>query len=159
MAITKRPPNTIYLGGGDGPGGESGCTQVNDIVASETIRPGMEIETFDDSGTTKWRKKASATTVGSPVFALDQPFLNNGVDDDYVAGDLLLAGIMHKGSMVWALVPSGQDIANQDYLQSNGDGYLKEATSTAAGDGVARYRSHDALGAITVLTRCRVEVI
>lgn len=159
MAVTKRPPNCIYLGGGDGPGGESGCTQVNDIHAGAVIRPGMEIETYDDSGTTKWRPKGSATTVGIPAFALDMPFMNKGVDDDYAVGDLVLAGIMHTGSMVWALVPSGQDIANQDYLQSNGDGYLKEATSTAAGDGVARYRSHDALGAITTLTRCRVEVL
>lgn len=158
MAIVKRPPNTIYLGGG-GPGGEGGITYVNDFVAGVEIRPGMEIESYDDGGVTKWRPKSSATTVGAPAFALEQLMLNLGIDHLYAIGDLVQAGIMRHGSMVLALIPSGQNIANQDYLQSNGDGMLKEATSTAAGDGVARYRSHDQLGAVTVLTRCRVEVL
>lgn len=158
MALTKRPPNTIFLGGG-GPGGEGGLTYVNDIAAGAVITPGMVIETYDDNGVTKWRPHSTAAGVQSRAVALEQLMLNKGVDDNYAINDLVQAGILLAGSMFWGLIPSGQNISNQDYLQSNGDGYLKEATSSAAGDGVAAYKAHDTLGAVTVPTRCRVEVI
>lgn len=157
--IEKRPPNTIYLGGG-GPGGEGGATFVNDIVAGVAgIIPGMLIETFNEGGATKWRPHSSATIVGSVAVALEDLMMGKGVDDAYGDGDLIPAAILRHGSTFWGLLPSGQDIDNQDYLQSNGDGYLKEATANTADAGVARFKAHDQLGAITVATRCRVEVL
>lgn len=154
MSITKRNPNTIYLGGGDGPGGESGCTNINDYVAIETIRPGMLLEYHNDSGTLKWGVHDSADEPAQVVVALDQPFLNKGVDDDYAAGDLVLAGALRPGATFWGLIPSGQNIAPGARLQSNGDGKLKAAAS-----GDVRFVSLDGPGAVTADTRIRVEVL
>lgn len=154
MAITKRNPNTIYLGGGDGPGGESGCTNINDYVAIEAITPGMLIEYHDDSGTMKWGVHDSADDVVQVVVALDQPFLNKGIDDAYAADDLVLAGQLRSGSVFYGIIPSGQTIALGATLQSNGDGKLKAAAS-----GDVRFKSLDGPGAVTADTRIRVEVL
>lgn len=159
MPITKRPPNVIYLGGGDGPGGESGMTVVNDYTASVPITPGMQIETFNDSGVLKWRPQDAAADVQSRFFALEEMEWGKGVDDDYGVGDLVKAGHVHPGGTVWGLVPSGQDITIGDYLQSNGDGTFKEATATTAAANVARFRALETLGTVTTLTRCRIEVL
>lgn len=158
MAIQRRNPNTVYLGGG-GPGGEEGITYVNNIPAGAIIRPGMLIETYNDTLATKWRPHSSATGIPGSAIALEQFFMGKGVDDDYNPMDLVQAGVLRKGSMWWALIPSGQTIANQDFLQSNGDGYLKKATASTADAGVGQFKSHDNLGAVTTLTRCRVEVL
>ena len=72
MAITKRAPKTIYLGGGDGPGGESGCTVVNEYVAIEAITPGMLLEYHNDSGTLKWGVHDSADQPVQVTVALEQ---------------------------------------------------------------------------------------
>lgn len=154
MAITLRNPNTIYLGGGDGPGGESGCTNINDKVAVETITPGMLLELHDDGGVPAWGVHDSADDPCPVVVALDQPYLNLGVDDNYADGDLVLAGALRPGAMFWGLVPSGQNIAVGARLQSNGDGKLKAAAS-----GDVRFVSHTATGAVVADTRVRVEVL
>ena len=160
MAITKRPPNTIYLGGGDGPGGESGCTVINDYVAIESITPGMLLEYHNDSGTLKWGVHDAAADQGSVVVALDQTLLNLGVDDAYAAGDLVMAGALRPGATFWGIIPSGQNISPAGKLQSNGDGKLKAATADTADANVARFVALESSGgAVTADTRIRVEVL
>jgi hypothetical protein len=158
MAIVKRAPNTILLSGGSH-GAEGAGTHINDWVASEEIKPGMLIEPHDEEGTTKWRKNSSATNIHGMYVALEQLMLNLGVDDVYADGDLVQAFALRQGSVFWALVPSGQDISREESLQSNGDGKLKAATSEAAGDNVARFKSLDDLGAVNADTRVRAEVL
>lgn len=158
MAVERRAPNTILLSGG-GPGAEGAATYVNNIKAGAEITPGMVIETYDDAGVTKWRPHSAAAGMQSVVVALEQLMMNLGVDDVYAVDDLVQAAVLRPGSMFWGLIPSGQDIANQDFMQSNGDGLLKEATATTAAAGVARFKSHDQLGAVTVRTRVRAEVL
>lgn len=158
MALSKSPPNTILLGGGL-PGGDQAGTKVNEYVGSATITPGMLIEQHSDAGKLKWRPNSSATNVVTPVVALEKSLHNKTVDDTYAAGELILAYHLRKGSTWWALLPSGQNITTGDYLQSNGDGMLKEATSVTAGDNVAQFQALETLGAITVTTRCRVVVL
>ena len=58
------------------------------------------------------------------------------------------------GSVVWAIVPSGQDIVPNDTLESNGDGKLKEGTTHP----IARALESTG-GAVTVDTRVRVEIL
>lgn len=154
MSITKRNPNTIYLGGGDGPGGESGCTVINDYVAIESITPGMLIEYHDDSGAQKWGVHDSADDDVQLVVALDQPMLNKGIDDAYAAGDLLQAGQLRPGSVFYGIIPSGQDITFGATLQSNGDGRLKAKAS-----GAGRFKALETTGAVLEDTRLRVECI
>lgn len=157
MPITPRPPNTIYLGGGGhGPGGQAGYTPENQFATSEAITPGMLVELHDDgsAGAPRWRKHATAAgTFARKAFALDQPFLNQGVDDDYPADELCQVGIMYPGSVVWALVASGQNIAINDALESAGNGFLKEGTTAPVA------RALETLGAVTETTRVRAEVL
>lgn len=154
MAITKRPPNTIYLGGG-GPGGEGGITHVNDIVAIETITPGMLLEYHNDSGVLKWGVHDAADDPCPLAVALEQLMMNKTVDDNYAAGDLVQAGILRSGSQFWGLVPIGANLNPGDRLQSNGNGMLKAA---ATGD-VRFVAVESTSGAVAAVTRLRVEVL
>lgn len=154
MAITQRPPNTIYLGGG-AQGGDGGITYINDIPAIEAITPGMVLELHDNSGARAWGVHDTADDPVSAVVALEQTHMNKGIDDAYAADDLVLAGSLRPGSMFYGIVPSGQNINVGDRLQSNGDGKLKAAAS-----GDVRFVSHtDTGGAVTADTRVRVEVL
>lgn len=151
MAITKRAPNTIHLGGP--------IEYINHLAAGVVIKPGMTIEMYSDGGVQKLRPVASATAVSGVMVALEQDLMNLTVDDSYAIGDLVIAGRLTSGSTFWALINSGENIVNSDYLQNNGDGRLKEATSTASSANVARFQASETVGAVMVETRVRVEVL
>lgn len=151
MALTRKNPNTIHLGGPK--------VLVDEYVASAAITPGYLVEQHSDSGTLKWRKNASATEQVTLAVALDQPEFNLGIDDDYAAGDLVKAAFLAPGSVFYGLIPSGQNIAVGALLQSNGDGKLKAASATTAAANVAKFQSLDAPGSVTADTRLRVQVI
>lgn len=147
MAVTKNRPNTIHLGGP--------ITIINHVVAIEAITPGMLLEYHNDSDTLKWGVHDSADEHVQTTVALEQDFMNLGVDDAYAAGDLVVAGALTAGSTFWGIIPSGQNISPAALLQSNGDGKLK-ADSTGEG----RFRALESSGgAVTADTRLRVEVI
>jgi hypothetical protein len=151
MALTRKNPRTVHLGGP--------MVLSNEHVASAAITPGYLVELHSDSGTLKARANASATNQPTLAVALNQPEQNEGIDDAYAAGDLVKMGFLAPGSVFYGVIPSGQDIAVGDYLQSNGDGKLKEATAVTATANVARFQSLDAPGAVTADTRLRVQVI
>ena len=153
MAITKYGPNTVYLGGGS-QGGDGGITYINDIPAIEALTPGHLLELHDNSGARAWGVHDTADDPCPAIVALDQPFLNKGIDDAYAAQELVLAGALRPGSMFYGIIASGQDISIGERLQSAGDGTLK-----TAGSGDVRFVSHDGPGAVTVATRIRVEVL
>jgi hypothetical protein len=132
---------------------------VNDLVTDAVVTPGMLVETFDDSGEQKWRKNSSATDVVEVAVALNASYYNKGVDDAYAAGDLLDVWKPGVGDVFWGILPSGQDIAAGEYLQSNGDGKLKVATSSAASTNVAQFKALSSPGAVTVDTRVKAERI
>ncbi len=142
--------NTIYIAGP--------MTKIEDYTCGDaTIKPGSLVEQYVDSGVKKWRKHSSATNMPTRFVALEK--LAKGVDDDYELDDLMLVGEFHGGGKFWGYTVSGQDITYAEYLQSNGDGAVKAATSIAAGDNVAAYQSEEAPGAVTVLTRLIVRMV
>lgn len=151
MALAGFPPNTVKLAG-------EGLI-VADINTSEIATPGHLAEMFSDSGTLKWRKNTSATNQPTLAVYLEQDELNKGVDDNYAANSLAKVWFMYPGCTFWGLIASGQDIVNGDYLQSAGDGTLKEATAVTATANVARFQAIDSPGAVTALTRVKVQVI
>jgi len=150
MAITKRDPNTIYLAGP--------VTYINDIPAIEAITPGMLLDYEDNSGALAFGVHDAAADVQQVLVALEQTFLNLGVDDAYAAGDLVYAAALGKGAQFWAIIPSGQNIAVAQKLQSNGDGKLKDATADTAAAAVAKFAALEAVNAMAD-TRIRVEVL
>lgn len=154
MPLTKLHPHTILLSG------RERATIINDLPVIDTgAKPGHFVELFDSSGTLAWRKVTSATNVQSCFILLEQDIQNLGLDDAYNTGDNAIVAVLERGMMAYPLVPSGQDISQADYLQMNGDGTLKEATSAAAGDGVACYQALETIGAVTALTRIRVQTL
>lgn len=159
MAVTRVAPRTIFLGGGQGPGGEGAGVRVNDYVAGAVLTPGMLIETYDDSGVTKWRPHSSATNMRSTAICLERLMLGEGVDDTIPIDDLVEAMYLYPGVTFYGLLPSGADISNEEALQSNGDGYMKQATASTAAANVAWFKSKEEKGAVIVPTRVIVEVI
>lgn len=154
MAIDIRSPNTIRL--------HHGIDDwiVNDIPAGVAITPGMLIERYLDAGVEKWRPATSAAGIQPKVVALEVPGHNLGIDDPYQVGWNVAAWYLRTGYTFYGLLPSGQNIALADYLQSNGDGMLKEATATTAAANVAHFQCIKVgPGAVTTTTRVRVEVI
>jgi hypothetical protein len=114
----------------------------------------MLAKLYVDSGVAKWKAHDSAAgTFAQKAFYLERLELNQDIETAYVADTLARVGIFPPGSLIYALLPSGQNIAYGDPLESNGDGMLKEGTTAPVA------RALQALGAITETTRCRVEVL
>lgn len=154
LDLSPRSPRTVYLGGGVGPGGRSGYDPVDDKVVTGTPKPGMLVEVYDDSGVAKYRAhSASAGTFAAKAFLLERLYHNQGIEDAYEAGELALVGNMFPGSVVYAIIPSGQNIVAGDPLESNGDGKLKEGTTAPVA------RALESPGAVVQDTRIRVEVL
>jgi hypothetical protein len=143
MAITKRDPNTILLGGD--------WTLVNDIAASEAITPGMLVELGTSAGVNRWKKHATAAAACHAV-AKDMPMLNKGIDDNCAIGDLIEVIEGKPGATFYGLIASGANIAFGALLESAGNGKLRawtaspmplralEAVNNSAGPADARIR-------------------
>lgn len=154
MAITRKTPTLVLLHSVlDNP------IITDDLAASAAISYGYLIERHSDSGVLKWKANASATNQVEMAVALDEPELNQGLSGAYAAGDLVKAWHLQVGDVFYGVIPSGQDIAIGDLLQSNGDGKMKEATAATADANVARFRALSAPGAVTADTRVKVERI
>jgi hypothetical protein len=144
MSITRNNPNTVFLGGDR--------TQIGDLAASETIRPGHLVDRFNNAGVIRWRKHATASIACVQAVATEQSMLNKGVDDDYAANDLMEVSILHKGAFAWMFIASGQNIVAGNKLESAGDGTLK-----IFGTGVVLFSALENKPTVTTLTRIRVE--
>jgi hypothetical protein len=146
MAITKRDPNTIFLGGER--------VQIGDLAASEAITPGHLVERFNSGGVIRFKKHATAGGDTARLVATEQLMSNLGVDDAYAAGDLMEVSAGMGGSTFWMLIASGQNIAAGQKLESAGDGTLRALAS-----GVALFSALENKPSVTALTRIRVEVV
>jgi len=146
MSITRNDPNTVFLGGDR--------EQINDLAASETIRPGHLVDRFNSAGVIRWRKHATASIACAKAVAMDQPMLNRGVDDDYLVNQLMEVGILKPGAIAWMFIASGQNITAGQKLESAGDGTLKAFSA-----GVVLFSALENKPTVTVLTRIRVEAV
>lgn len=146
MSITRNNPNVVFLGGDR--------TQIGDLAASETIRPGMLVDRFNAAGVIRWRKHATASIACVPAFATEQSMVNKGVDDDYLVNQLMEVSIGSKGAAFWAFIASGQNIVAGNKLESAGDGTLK-----IFGSGIVLASALENKPTVTTLTRIRVEVV
>jgi hypothetical protein len=104
---------------------------IEEIDAAGTITPGMLIE-LDSNGDVQAHSTEGG--VALPMFALEDELQGNEIDDDYSAGDKVQVWIPYRGDQVYALLAQGEDVAIGAFLDSNGDGTLKEYTGTTASD-------------------------
>lgn len=146
MSITQLDPGTVVLSGP--------YIEVGDMAASEAITPGNLIDSFNSSGTWRWRKHATASIACAKTVARQQIMMNKGVDDAYAAGDLVQAAILSPGATAWMFIASGQNIVHGNKLESAGDGTLK-----IFGSGVVLFKALETKVNVTVLTRIRVEAV
>lgn len=125
MAITKRNPNRIFLGGEP-----KTPTIVSDIAAKEAITPGMLLDLDTTTGVSRWKKAATAKAPTTTV-ALDMLMLNKGVDDACAIGDLIEVAELVPGQTFWGLIGSGANIVIGDKLENAGNGKLRAWTDAA----------------------------
>ena len=125
-----------------------GLPQYNeDGVAAEAITPGMLVD-----GVTSISKHATAGGNTARAFACEREEMGQDIDAAYAIGDTVKVAVFGGGMHVYAFIASGQNIAINDKLESQGTGYLRvlasgtalvralEAVNNAAGPGAARIR-------------------
>ena len=95
--------------------------------SNEAITPGMLLE-FNDND--KLQKHATSGGDAAAMFALENDAVGNDVTDAYAPGDRVRYGDCAKGTIVWAHLASGQNVARGAKLMSNGAGFLTAKTST-----------------------------
>lgn len=145
MTITRRDPNTIWLGGPR--------TELNTEAAEEALTPGQLVERHNNAGVWRWRKHATAGGDCARQVVTEANMLNKGVSDAYAIGDLVEVSQGAGGTNFWMFIASGQTITFGQRLESAGDGTLRALAS-----GVALFQALESKTA-TALTRIRVEVI
>jgi len=70
---------------------------------------------------------------GGALFAIENDSRGQEVTDTYLAGDQVQYRAFQKGDEVLCRIKDGESIVAGDWLVSNGDGTMKEATATSAG--------------------------
>ena len=96
---------------------------IEEIIATAVvITPGMLLE-LTNAGTVQ----AHSTLGGNllQMFALEDEMQGKGIDDNYVASDKIQVVIPRRGDIIYAILADDQDVDIGDFLESNGDGYLR----------------------------------
>lgn len=106
-----------------------GDTIYKEAPAVSVITPGDLVEQIS----TGFRRHLTAAGNAMPMFAIENNVVGQGIDTDYPIGDNVIAGAMHSGDEVYALVSAAAAaIVVGDDLESDGAGKLRKATVNAA---------------------------
>lgn len=97
---------------------------IEEKAAAAAITPGMLLEKTS-SDTVQAHSTAGGNCVPR-MFALENELEGEGIDDDYAAAERVQVWFPKPGDIVNALLADGEDVDIGDYLESNGDGMLKE---------------------------------
>lgn len=128
-------------------------------AATEVIKPGYLVK-----GVGLIAKQTATLAVVCPkAVALERDELGRGIDNtyqgegtgamDYANGDRVKVGVFKSGDEAVMYVPSGQNIVEDDLLQSNGAGLLIEGT------GYSIARAMETLGVTAAETALRVQFL
>lgn len=98
---------------------------------------------------------ASAGGVCRPLFAVEDDIQGNGIDDAYANGANALLVYAQPGDEILGVLASGQNVAKEAALTSNGNGQLKAANGTT--DHVIGY-ARNAVDASLAAARVVVEI-
>lgn len=112
-----------------------------ELAAAAAITPGMLIMRTS-AGKVQAHNAAGQNAI--PMFALENALEGKSISDAYAADDQVQVWLPTRGDRVDALLADGYNVAIGDYLESNGDGYLKSHVAD-----VESFESAEA-GAITV---------
>ena len=95
--------------------------------SNEAITPGMLLE-FNAND--KLQKHSTSGGDAAALFALEDDAIGGEVGTAYASGDRISYADCGKGTVIWAHLASGQNVARGDMLMSNGAGFLTTKTST-----------------------------
>lgn len=105
-------------------------------VAASEITPG---ELIEFTSADKFQRHGTDGGNATPImFAMEDAWQGNSIDDDYSADDRVFGFIPYRGCRINALIAEGETVSVGDELVSNGTGDLrvrvKESSSQPAGD-------------------------
>lgn len=98
-------------------------------VAAAGITPGMLIER---TSADKVQVHSSAGQNAQRMFAVENDLEGKDIDHAYVADERCQFVVCRPGDEVFALLADGQNVSIGDWLESNGDGYLRKHTVAAS---------------------------
>lgn len=128
-------------------------------AASETIKPGYLTKGVSTIS------KQTATTTGVPPLqiALERDELGTGIDNTYqndgtgsafyASGDRVKVAVFKRGERFLGYIASGQNVVEDDQMQSAGDGTFAEGTTKPIA------RAVETVGAVTVETAVVLEAL
>lgn len=94
-----------------------------ELTAAAAITPSMLLERTSAG---KVQAHSSAGQNAIPMFALENALEGKGLSDAYATDDVVQVWLPTRGDRVNALLADGENVSIGDYLESNGDGYLKK---------------------------------
>jgi hypothetical protein len=118
------------------------------------IVPGMLL---DKNGSGEVIKHATVDGFVMPLVAEVQDFLGKRISDTYADGDLVQYDVAQRGEERYMFLAAGEDVNQDDYLESHGDGYLAGYTGT--GTRIARALEDKDNSAGVTATRIKVEIV
>lgn len=117
--------------------------------ASAAITPGHLVEF---GGAKDLRVHSTVGGQARKAFALENDLVGQGIADAYDANDTVQYGVFEPGAEVFAIVTYAAQ--KGDFLESNGDGRLKLASTPIEGSNIAV-----AMETVAGAGSCRVEVL
>jgi hypothetical protein len=136
-------PKTVDLGG---------TTTQHEAVAGGAITPG-QLVTLNSSGQVVVHPSAGLPT--QAAFAIENDLVGKGIADAYASGEQVRYRIFAEGGHVYAILASGQNVAQGALLQSAGNGNL--SVGSTADNIVAK--ALEAVNASGGAARIRVEIL
>lgn len=92
-------------------------------AAGSAIKPGMLVEQIS-AGT--YRAHASAGGNAAKIFAREADYVGGSIDDVYDVGENVVMWHCKPGDQIYAWLKAGQDVAIGTFLESAGDGSLRD---------------------------------
>lgn len=132
-------------------------------ASATTIVPG---DLLERASATEVQEHSTAAGNAVPMFADFRPWVEASglaIDEVYPVGDTVIHFTANPGDEVYARLATSQTIAVGDYLESAGDGTLREVAASAATSEAQRAstvgRAVEAVTTTTAILRLRVEVV
>lgn len=120
--MSQSSPNNIILRGNN--------YTVREDRANVAITPG---QLLDFAANDRLIVHGTSGGYAGRLFALELDFVGNGVSTAYASGDRVVYADCAPGTVIWAHLASGQNVARGAYLMSDGAGFLTARTSTNIG--------------------------
>ena len=125
-------------------------------MAKAAFTPGEIIERVGTAGVLEWQKFGTENEEHSNIIALDRPYLNEGIDDDYADGEMVDAWQLGHGDEFYGLLASGEDVEPGDKLECAAGGEVAKADATTATAGLAHFTCLDDPSIVASAQRIRI---